>query len=421
MTDSPWAPGPHRDAPPMADDRWHAGTAPIRPSAPAATPAAVPGRVMSVAMPAASAITGPPTIAPAAGGATSPSPTARPWGWRSFVAFLAGGALTAGGFALGAGSGSPDSPEVVASPSSTTPSVVVQPPAADTEDPAAFVAAVLGPSVVQVEHEIGLGSGVVIAEGIVLTNNHVIEEATEAGIKVRTSEGRVVEATLLGGDPRTDIAVLDVGPDAGLPVADLAVDDPLEVGQYVVAIGSPFQLQQTVTSGIVSAVNRPIQTSASVVNAMIQTDAAINPGNSGGALADREARVVGINTSIQTDGVSASNVGVSFAVPIDVAVNVAQRIIDGESLNAGFLGVVGGEPSADGAAGVVIGQVEPDTAADAAGLRAGDRVIRVDDAPVATIAELAGLVQTRFPGDELELELVRDGETVVVTAVLGER
>lgn len=402
-------------APPAPPERFN-GSPPVSPT-PVASMAAT-----SAASPAPGVPSGPPLIDPIGPRPSTDTTRSTGWGWRSFVAFLAGGALTAGGFGLGFASNG-DTQSVAAGagetiPASAPPAVVV-PPDLDTSEPAAFVANLLGPSVVQVEHLGGLGSGVVFRDGLVLTNNHVIEGAE--AIRIRTSDGRLFEATLLGADPRVDIAVLDVGANAGLPVAELAVDDELEVGQYAVAIGSPFQLQQTVTSGIISAVNRPIQTSQTIVNAMIQTDTAINPGNSGGALADRSGRVIGINTAIQTDGTSNSNVGVGFAVPIDTAVATADRIIAGLSLEPGFLGVGSPQEPANGEAGVVIGSVEAGSAADDAGFQVGDRVIKFDGAPVTSLQELAGLVQTRYPGDSVETEVVRNGETLILTAVLGER
>jgi putative serine protease PepD len=280
----------------------------------------------------------------------------------------------------------------------------------------AAVAALLGPSVVQVETNLGLGSGVVYDDGFVLTNHHVIANAST--FAVRTADGRRIEARLVGSDPRNDIAVLEVGADQGLPVAELGLDRGLVVGETAVAIGSPFQLQQTVTAGIVSALNRPVPNNNGGVSAMIQTDAPINPGNSGGALADINGRVVGINTSIRTDGSSNSNVGIGFAVPIEVAVDVASRIRTDESLEPGVLGVQAAA-AADDEIGVELGVVTPGSAADAAGLRAGDRILTIDDAPVTEFTELAGLVQSRFRGDVIELLVERDGERQVVTATLG--
>ena len=352
------------------------------------------------------------------------APAAPPprWGWRALMAFVAGGILTAGGFFVGFQSSDEAATDVTAAEgtpatSEGTAPIIVSPPEVSSTEPAAFVADVLGPSVVQVETPFGLGSGVVFRDGLILTNNHVIEGATE--IRVRTSDGRTFDAELVGADARVDVAVLDVGTTPGLPIAELGNAAELEVGQLAIAIGSPFQLQQTVTSGIVSALNRPVPTGPSVFTAMIQTDTAINPGNSGGALADRNGRVIGINTAIQTDGVVQGNVGVGFAIPIDTAVRVADRIIAGEPLEAGFLGV--GGDTVPGESGVVIGDVTPGSGAEGAGLLPGDRVIKIDGAPVTSLTELAGLVQSSFPGDVVELEVIRNGEVILINATLGTR
>ena len=357
-------------------------------------------------------------------GATDPTSTrGSRWGWRAFVAFLAGGMLAAGGFAAAQvgddeSASAPSTSVRLATDQPAAPAIVVEPPDVDTSEPAAFVAQVLGPSIVQVEiPNVGLGSGVVFDEGLILTNHHVIDGSND--VQIRTADGRLLEGQVVGSDERTDIAVIDVGGGSGLPIAQLAVGEPLEVGQLTIAIGSPFQLQQTVTSGIISSLNRPVFNGVGL-NAMIQTDAAINPGTSGGALADRNARVIGIDTAIQTDGLTQGNVGVGFAVPIDTAMSIAGRLSAGEPLEAGFLGVSGG-PSEDGSSGVNVVEVTDGSSADDAGLLVGDRIISIDGAPVTDIEELAGLVQTRFPGDQVELELVRDGERLVITATLGQR
>ncbi|MFT7600846.1 MAG: putative serine protease PepD [Acidimicrobiales bacterium] len=363
----------------------------------------------------------PPThgeLLPAAG----PVAAAPRWGWRALLAFLAGGVLTAAGF--GVAQISDNDPAVVTvatdvteTQPTTTVGATSSPPVIVTDEPIAYVAQLLGPSVVQIETNIGLGSGVIYGDGLILTNHHVVENASQ--VRVRLPDGRTLEATIVGSNPRTDIAVVAAGEGLGLPAAKLAVDDPLEVGELTVAIGSPFQLQQTVTSGIVSAVNRPIFNGTGW-NAMVQTDAAINPGNSGGALANRAGEVIGINTAIQTDGVSQSNAGIGFAMPITTAAQVAQRIVDGQPLEPGFLGVQGIQP-VSGEIGVEIGEVTPGSAAQAAGLMLGDIVLSIDGAPVTAFEQLAGLVQTSFPGDEIELQLTRASENLTIRVVLGER
>lgn len=283
-------------------------------------------------------------------------------------------------------------------------------------EPVAEVARVLGPSVVQVETDQGQGSGVVFREGLILTNNHVIDGTSQ--VQVRLADGRVVAAELVGRDARIDIAVLRVGEVDDLPVAELALDGELGVGHLVVAIGSPFQLQQTVTAGVVSAINRPVPNDVAGANAMIQTDTAINPGNSGGALADRLGRVVGINTSGRTDGNSNSNIGIGFAVPIETAVATADRLLAGESMAPGVLGVSPGAGESSTSVGVLLGEVSEGGAAAAAGLEPGDRIVSIDGVAVPSAEVLVAIVQNHFAGDELELEVDRAGEDLLLSVIL---
>ncbi|MGI9608751.1 MAG: S1C family serine protease [Acidimicrobiia bacterium] len=344
------------------------------------------------------------------------------WGVRALIAFLAGALIS--GAAFTAGTIVTDDGSVIASSpttlpvSNTTPAPAVRAPDPGAENPAAFVAEDLGPSVVQVVTNFGTGSGFVYRDGgYIMTNNHVIENATE--VFVRDFQGRTLNASVVGADPRADIAVLKVD-NLTLPAADLALGTELQVGQTAIAIGSPFDLTRTVTAGIISALNRPLENQGETFTAMIQTDAPINPGNSGGPLANREGEVIGINTAIRTDGVSNSNVGVGFAIPIENGYRVAERIVAGEPLDPGFLGVGAGQP-AIGDIGVVIDDITPGSGAEAAGLQSGDRVLTVDGAPVTDFRELAGLITTNFPEDEIELEIVRGVEPLTVTATLGER
>ena len=341
--------------------------------------------------------------------------------------FLLGGAVGIGGFVAGQQTNETDPApaEIVtaAAPVEATPErstgTTPEPeaPAIDlgsTVEPAALVAEAVGPSVVQVETNIGQGSGVVYADGLILTNHHVIEDAGR--VQVRADDGRVFTVEVLGSDPRNDIAVLSA-PEADLPIAAIGSSAELQVGQLTVAIGSPFQLSQTVTSGIVSSLNRPVPNAANSVSAMIQTDAPINPGNSGGALANRSGEVVGINASIRTDGTSNTNVGIGFAIPIDTAIEVADRIVAGDPLAPGVLGVNGGGVD-DGGLGVPLAEVFDGSAAEEAGLLPGDRVLTIDGAPVTDIQEVVGLVQSSFAGDTIELQILRNGENLTIEATL---
>ncbi len=396
-------------------------------SPPVAAPAAIESTYQPQSyqqQPSRPGLAGPPIIGELAN--ETPVDKSPRWGLRVAGAFLAGGLLTGGGFVAGQLVADGDTVQVdttatTASTTSTTlqPSeIVLTPPDPDVTEPAAYVAAVLGPSIVQIETELGVGSGIVFDDGLVITNHHVIVDAVR--IRVRTADGRTLPATLVGSDARVDVAVLDVGENSGLQIATLALDDDPEVGQAAFALGSPFQLQQSISAGIVSAINRPVQNGEGI-NAMIQSDTSVNPGNSGGALADRAGRVIGINTSIRTDGVVTGSVGISFSIPIGNAMRVANRIIAGESLVPGFLGVGNAQDAPGGEAGVVIGEVTPGSGAEVAGIQVGDRVIRVDGTPVTNLGELAGLIRASFPGDVIELEIVRGEETLVIAATLGEQ
>jgi S1-C subfamily serine protease len=287
------------------------------------------------------------------------------------------------------------------------------------EEPIADAAAVILPSVVQIQTgtglESGVGSGVIYdAAGLILTAAHVVRG--NETVTVRFADGEQVEGTVLGGTEGADVAVVQVDR-TGLPAAELALDDDPRVGQLAIAVGSPWGLQGTVTSGIVSAVDQAIPSGASA-RAVLQTDAAINPGNSGGPLVDREGRVLGINVSIFS--LSGANDGVGFAVPIDIAHDIAERLVAGEEIEGAFLGV-SLEVVESGRAGAVIAKVTPGTAADEAGVEVGDLVVEIDGAPVPTREDLAAQVQTFRPGDTVDLVVIRDGEELTLTVTLGER
>ncbi|MDH4362946.1 MAG: trypsin-like peptidase domain-containing protein [Acidimicrobiia bacterium] len=374
--------------------------------------------------------------------AATPAPAVRPasgWGWRVLAAFLAGGLLTGGGFTAATYSrdanAAPASTSTVVAPVGASSSAgqtgtTVQggsapslaPPASidPNQEPAAYVSQALGPSVVQIVTEFGLGSGVIYDQNLVLTNNHVIEGANQ--IQVVLADGRHLDGTLVGADVNSDVAVVRVPDGQNLTPASLALGEKAQVGQLAVAIGSPFELQQTVTAGIISAVDRPVMTGRNepYYTAMIQTDAPINPGNSGGALADRRGRVIGINTAIETGGGSNTNAGIGFAIPIDTAHRIAQKLVAGEPIESGLLGVEGRVP-ADGSAGVEVTQVTPGSAAESAGIRTGDLILSLDGAPVTSFEVLAGLVLAHPPGDVVQLEIVRGGQPQTVTATLGQR
>lgn len=295
----------------------------------------------------------------------------------------------------------------------------------DAEEPVAAVARVVAPSVVLIRAGAGQGSGIVwdAGEGYIVTNDHVVADATT--VSVQFPSGELVTGEVIGGDSARDIAVVHVDPESVVMVpAVFAPTETVEVGQLAVAIGSPFGLDQTVTSGIVSAVNRVTEGGSDLENTtpveMIQTDAPINPGNSGGALADRQGRVIGMNTQIRTSGFDAGNIGVGFAVPSDTIVLIAQRIVAGESLDLAFLGIRGESP-VDGTQGAVIVSVDPDTPAERGGLAVGDRIVALDGEAVTSMAELAANVMLYRPGETVVVELIRDGERLVTDITLASR
>ena len=291
------------------------------------------------------------------------------------------------------------------------------PVSGDASEPAAAVAAALAPAVVQIETGRGLGSGFVYDKsGLILTAAHVTDGATS--VTVRLADGTKTTGEVLGSDDSTDVAVVKIDGNENLPVAVLATGVQLQVGQTAIAIGSPFGLDQTVTTGIVSAVGRSTATPGGVIPA-IQTDAPINSGNSGGALADRQGRVIGINSSIITGNSQArGNVGVGFAIPIDIAKAVADKIVAGESTEAGFLGVGGADATGD-RAGAAITSVEAGSPASDAGITDNDVVTAVDGQKVASMIDLAAAVRTKAPGERVTLTLVRAGRerSVEVTLV----
>jgi putative serine protease PepD len=260
------------------------------------------------------------------------------------------------------------------------------------------------------------GSGFVFDdEGRVVTNYHVVRDADS--VQVSYPGGRTVDADVVGVDPSTDVAVLDPEEDVDVPALTLADSDEVEVGDPVVAIGSPFGLAGTVTAGIVSALDRTI--SAPVqgfgIDGVIQTDAAINSGNSGGPLLDEQARVIGINTQIQST--SGGNVGIGYAVPSNTVRDVADELIQDGEVDHAFLGVTMSETDD----GVRVEDVREGSPAEEAGLEVGDVITSAGGEAVETPEDLRTIVDDHDPGDELELEVTRDGGEQTVTATLGER
>jgi serine protease DegQ len=267
------------------------------------------------------------------------------------------------------------------------------------------------------------GSGVIVdaERGYVLTNHHVVADGDE--IVVTLKDRRQLEAELVGSDPDTDIAVLRIEAD-GLTALQMGDSDALRVGDYVLAIGNPFGLGQTVTSGIVSALGRT-GINAEGYEDFIQTDAAINPGNSGGALVTLDGRLVGINTAIVSP--AGGNVGIGFAVPANMARAVMEQLIAHGEMRRGLLGVSIQDLTPDlaealgvaAAGGAIVTQVEPGSGAEAAGMLAGDVVIAVDGRPVLDAGDLRNAVGLRRVGDRVAITLLREGARLELVARLG--
>jgi len=282
------------------------------------------------------------------------------------------------------------------------------------DEPVAGVAASLLPSTVQIETESGLGSGFVYDDqGHILTAAHVVDGYDS--VQIRRSDGSLEQGSVVGADPGTDVAVIKIDR-TDLEPAPLALDVPLQVGQMTVAVGSPFGFEGTVTSGVVSSTAQPLLGSRGTVLNMIQTDAAINPGNSGGPLANREGQVIGINDSIYSR--SGGNEGVGFAIPIDTAKQVADKLVAGEPVERALLGVTGTDPTM-GDPGALITGISRNGAAAGAGLEIGDLVIEADGQAVAGMADLAAIIGSHQPGDRLVLTVKRGDGQVQIEAILG--
>ncbi len=267
------------------------------------------------------------------------------------------------------------------------------------------------------------GSGVIIdaENGYILTNHHVVNGADT--IQISLINDQSLDAEIVGSDPATDIAVIKVDPDGlvDIPIGD---SDSLEVGDFVIAIGNPFGLGNTVTSGIVSALGRT-GISRNGYEDFIQTDASINPGNSGGALVNMRGELVGINSAIISQ--SGGNVGIGFAVPSKIARSIMRQIIDFGEVRRGLLGVsintIDSESAkalgAEVESGALVASIEPGSAAEEAGLRVDDIIIKVNDAKIDSSRELANAIGLKASGEEVDIEFVRDGESRSVTAILG--
>jgi Do/DeqQ family serine protease len=270
------------------------------------------------------------------------------------------------------------------------------------------------------------GSGVIVdaQKGYILTNHHVVDNADE--IEILLSDKRILEATIVGSDPGTDIAVIQVDITEGLIDMPFGNSEDVEVGDFVVAIGNPFGLSHTVTSGIVSALGR-VGLSRDGYEDFIQTDASINPGNSGGALINLKGELIGINSAIFSG--SGGNIGIGFAIPVNIAQSIMAQLIEYGEVHRGLLGVSISDFNADtaeafgvdeGVSGALVQEIVSDSAAEKAGIEVGDVIVAIDDEAVTSASDLRTAVGLRRSGETVKIKVVRDGKEKSFSATLTE-
>jgi len=271
----------------------------------------------------------------------------------------------------------------------------------------------------------GLGSGFIINKnGLILTNNHVVEDADK--ITVALSDNREFDAKVIGADPQTDVALIKIEDPENLPVLPLGDSDALEVGEWVIAIGNPFGLSQTVTAGVVSATGRTSMGINDYEN-FIQTDAAINPGNSGGPLINGRGEVVGINTALFSK--TGGYMGIGFAIPINMAKSVEKQLQSDGKVTRGWLGVVIQDVNKDladqfglqTAKGILVSEVQSDSPASSAGLKQGDVILKLDGNELENVSDLRNRVAMIRPGTKAVLDIIRDGRDKKVPVTIGEQ
>jgi len=341
-------------------------------------------------------------------GAGSPSGR-RPSRWLAAV--VAGVVLLASGYGISQVLDDDSAPTGAGIP---TAAPVAAAPVQSGEEPAAAVARALLPTVVEIRHDNGLGSGFVYdANGYIMTAAHVVEGVDQ--VDVRLFDGTELQGEVVGTDQVNDVAVVKVDR-TGLKAAPLGTGQDLQVGQLAIAIGSPFGLNETVTAGIISSTDRLLEG-----REVIQTDAPINPGNSGGVLADRHGRVIGVNDAIRPGDNTNGNVGIGFAVPIDIAAKSAAAIVKGEQVQIGYLGVTPSLTTTGGRDGALIQEVAPDSPAAKAGIQPGDLVVSVDGKAIENYSEMIAAIRAHQPGDKVTLGIVRGGSETTITATLTQR
>ncbi|GAB4012881.1 S1C family serine protease [Nocardioides ultimimeridianus] len=390
---------------------------------------------------------GPPSFPPPSGSPLLPPQRPAPSRGR-FAAAVLTGALVVGGTA-GVGGAAAWNALDGSGPAGSASTITVDgtPVSVVKSGSVEAVAKAVLPSVVEIDVEgggsAGSGSGVVLNKaGMILTNNHVVTldssvSAQSTQISVSFNDGTKVAAKVVGTDPLTDTAVIQVSGVSDLTPVTVGRSDNLQVGQQVVAIGSPYGLSSTVTSGIVSALDRPVdvgQDSAGNTTAYpaIQTDAAINPGNSGGALVDMAGHLVGINASIQTasdsstTGGQGGSIGLGFAIPIDEILPVVEQLENGQTPTHAKLGIQisdvpqqGGQSLAEVTDGARIREVTSGSAAGSAGLRSGDIITGIDDHKITSADSLIATIRAYRPGDQVKVTYERGGKTATTELKLG--
>ena len=270
------------------------------------------------------------------------------------------------------------------------------------------------------ETRVGTGSGVIISpDGYIITNNHVIAGASE--ISITLNNNRVYEADLIGSDDKTDIALLKINAENTLPALQFGDSDTSQIGEWVLAVGNPFNLTSTVTAGIISAKSRDLSGDQS----FIQTDAAVNPGNSGGALVNMNGELIGINTAITSQ--TGSYIGYSFAVPSNIARKVIEDLMEFGNVQTGILGVsilnVESQEAMDKGIneiqGVYISEITENSGAEEAGLKEGDIITRLDDIRIRKFSDLSGYLKTKRPNDVVNVEIERNSKIEVVPVTLS--
>lgn len=274
----------------------------------------------------------------------------------------------------------------------------------------------------QQQEQVGTGSGVIISEdGYIVTNNHVIKDATD--IEITLNNKKSYKAKLIGTDSKMDIALLKINANEKLPYTAFANSDSVKVGEWVLAVGNPYNLTSTVTAGIVSAKARNLDQSG--IQSFIQTDAAVNPGNSGGALVNARGELIGINTMISS--MTGSYVGYSFAVPSNIARKIIEDIMEYGNVQRGILGVEGGELNSTASKelgitetqGFYINRVSKNSGAEKAGLAKGDIIVKLDEQNISTYADLSGYINTKRPNDVVKVTYIKDGKTKTVPVTLS--